>query len=64
MSETNKRNFRAIEGAINSLNNQMGELKQKQAALEGQNASLKMELEQVKLLAVALSSRGTGPTKV
>lgn len=64
MSEINKRNFRAIEGAINSLNNQMGELKQKQAALEGQNASLKMELEQVKLLAVALSSRGTGPTKV
>jgi ubiquinone biosynthesis protein UbiJ len=64
MSETNKRNFRAIEGAINSLNNQMGELKQKQAALEGQNASLKMELAQVKLLAVALSSRGTGPTKV
>jgi regulator of replication initiation timing len=64
MSETNKRNFRAIEGAINSLNNQMGELKQKQAALEKQNASLKMELEQVKLLAVTLTSRGTGPTKV
>lgn len=64
MSETNKRNFKAIEGAINSLNNQMGELKQKQAALEGQNASLKTELEQVKLLAVVLSSRGTGPTKV
>ena len=64
MSETNKRNFKAIEGAVNSLNNQMGELKQKQAALEGQNASLKTELEQVKLLAVVLSSRGTGPTKV
>ena len=64
MSDLINRNFKALEKAMNTLHAEFSDLKAKQASLEGQNAALRVELNQIRQLSVAVMSRGTGPTKV
>lgn len=63
MSDLANRNFKALEKAMNTLHAEFSDLKAKQALLEGQNAALRVELNQIRQLAVAVMSRGSGPTK-
>lgn len=61
MSDLERKNFAAIEQALNQIWREISTMKEAQTRVETQFAMLKQEMEQTKRMVIL--TRGTGPTE-